>query len=101
MTAIPIERLGENEYVASDPEVGKKRRQVVYFLAESPFADVKLAEKGGLDDARWFKIKDCLDLNFYSDMLPIVTKAIGKLVGEDTTGIPELVPQKKRKTKTE
>lgn len=97
LTATPIERLGENEYVASDPEVGKKRRQVVYFLAESPFADVKLAEKGGLDDARWFKIKDCLDLNFYSDMLPIVTKAIGKLVGEDTTGIPELVPQKKKK----
>ncbi len=78
------EKIGENEYVASDPQVGKKRKHVTYFLAESPFVDIKLEEKGGLDDARWFKIKDCLDLNFYSDMLPIVTKAIGKLVGDET-----------------
>lgn len=78
------EKIGENEYIASDPELGKKRKHVTYFLAESPFSEIKLEEKGGLDDARWFKIKDCLDLNFYSDMLPIVTTAIGKLVGEET-----------------
>lgn len=96
LEATPIERIGENEYVASDPELGKKRRHVIYFLAEAPFADVKLAEKGGLDDARWFKIRDCLDLNFYSDMLPIVTKAIGGLVGEPQTNEdPRFKPKKK------
>lgn len=75
----PKERLGENEYVASDPEAGKKRKHVTYFLAESPFTDIELAKKGGLDDAKWFRLQDTLELNFYDDMLPIVTKAIQKL----------------------
>ena len=92
----PLQRLGENEYVASDPETGKKRKHVIYYLAESEFTDVKLAEKGGLDDARWFRIKDCLDLNFYGDMLPIVTKAVAALVGEETAA---QVPKPKGKPK--
>ena len=92
----PIDRLGENEYVASDPEAGKKRKHVIYYLAESAFTDVKLAEKGGLDDARWFRIKDCLDLNFYSDMLPVVTKAVAHLVGEE---LAKQVPVPKVKAK--
>jgi transcription antitermination protein NusB len=94
LTVKPIERLGENEYIASDPEAGKKRKHVIYYLAESAFDEVKLAEKGGLDDARWFRIKDCLDLNFYSDMLPIVTKAVAKLVGEE---VAAAVPKPKGK----
>lgn len=74
-----IEKLGENEYVASDPATGKKRKHVTYFLAESPYTDITLEQKGGLDDARWFKLREVLDLNFYEDMLPIVTKAVQKL----------------------
>jgi transcription antitermination protein NusB len=74
-----IEKVGENEYVASDPETGKKRKHVTYFLAESPFAEIKLEQKGGLDDARWFKLQDILELNFYEDTLPIITKAVQKL----------------------
>lgn len=73
------EKIGENEYVASDPETGKKRKHVTYFLAESPFADLVLEKKGGLDDARWFKLKDALELNFYEDMAPIISKAVEKL----------------------
>jgi len=73
------EKLGENEYVASDPTTGKKRKHVTYFLAEAQFTEVKLEQKGGLDDARWFRLQDALDLNFYEDMLPIVTKAVQKL----------------------
>jgi N utilization substance protein B len=73
------EKLGENEYVANDPETGKKRKHVTYFLAESPFAEVKLEQKGGLDDARWFRLQDAVDLNFYEDMLPIITKAVERL----------------------
>lgn len=78
------EQLGENEYVASDPKVGKKRKHVVYFLAEATYEDIKLEQKGGLDDARWFKLADILDLNFYDDILPIVTKAINILLQEKT-----------------
>ncbi|MCD5381405.1 MAG: transcription antitermination factor NusB [Candidatus Pacebacteria bacterium] len=73
--------LGENEYVASHPEKGKIRKQVKYFLAQAPYQDIELLKKGGLDDTKWFKVADILELNFYEDILPIVTKAITVLVG--------------------
>jgi N utilization substance protein B len=73
--------LGKNEYVASNPELGKVRKQVHYFLASSPYTDIVLEQKGGLDDARWFRVADILELNFYEDILPIVTKAVTMLVG--------------------
>lgn len=82
---VPIkvkERLGENSYSTYHPEEGKILKKVVYFLAEAPFKELTLenkGEKGGLDDVRWFKLADILDLNFYDDILPIVTKAITKL----------------------
>ena len=71
--------------MASDPATGKKRKHVIYFLAKSPFTEVDLAKKGGLDDARWFKLADALELNFYEDMLPIVMKALEHL-GTDAKG---------------
>ena len=74
------DELGRNEYVASDPELGKIRKQVHYFLAESVFTPLKLEKTGGLDDVRWFKLGDILELNFYEDILPIVTKAINLLL---------------------
>jgi len=80
---VPIkakDKLGSNEYVASHPEKGKLRKQVVYFLAEAPFEDLKLEKTGGLDDVRWFKMADILDLNIYDDILHIVTKAINLLL---------------------
>ena len=73
------EKIGENEYIASDPEVGKKRKHVTYFLAETPFTEITLEQKGGLDDAQWFRLQDALELNFYDDVLPIVTKALQAL----------------------
>ena len=76
------EKLGDNEYVASKPDVGKHRKQVTYFLGKSEFKDLVLENKGGLDDAQWFKIQDILDLNFYEDILPIVTKAVTMLVAK-------------------
>lgn len=77
-----IERLGENAYSTFHPEKGKIVKHVSYFLAEAPFKELTLEkkeEKGGLDDVRWFKLADILDLNFYDDILPIVTKALTKL----------------------
>jgi N utilization substance protein B len=84
-----IEKLGENEYVASDPKAGKKRKHVVYFLAESPFTEVKLEQKGGLDDARWFRLQDALELNFYEDIMPIVTKAVTKMTAQTKVSAPK------------
>ncbi len=77
------EDLGNNEYIASDPELGKLRKQVHYFLAEATYEPLKLAQKPGLDDAKWFKLEDILELNFYNDILPIVTKSI-TLLNTDT-----------------
>ena len=78
-------QLGSNEYVASQPEVGKIRKQVSYFLARASYKDLTLEKKGGLDDAQWFKVADILELNFYEDILPIVTKAVTILVAKKTT----------------
>ncbi len=77
-----VQKLDENEYVAFNPETGKKKKHVHYYLATSPFVDIKLEEKGGLDDAKWFKLKDILELNFYNDILPIVTKAINLILAQ-------------------
>ena len=74
------EKLGENEYVAYHPEKGKTKKHVVYFLAESKFVELVGEKKGGLDDVKWFKLADILDLNFYNDILPLVTKAINILL---------------------
>ncbi len=76
------EKLAENEYIAFSPESGKKKKHVTYFLVESSYVDLKLEEKGGLDDAKWFRLKDILDLNFYNDILPIVTKAINIILAQ-------------------
>lgn len=74
-------KIGENEYIASHPERGKFRKHVTYFLAKGTFEPLKLAEgKGGLDDVRWFRLTDILDLNFYDDMLPIVTAGVQELL---------------------
>ncbi len=74
------EKLGENEYPTYHPEKGKIKKHVTYFLAESEFKELTPEKKGGLDDAKWFKLADILDLNFYNDILPLVTKAINILL---------------------
>lgn len=74
------EALGKNEYIASDPDKGKIRKQVNYFLAEAKFENITLGSSGGLDDARWFKMADIVSLNLYNDILPIVTKAVNILL---------------------
>ncbi len=73
-------QVGENEYIASHPEKGKVRKHVWFFLASSPFEPLQLKKSGGLDDAKWFRMQDIIDLNFYDDMLPIVTAAVQTLL---------------------
>ena len=75
------QKIGENEYTASHPERGKYRKHVIYFLARAEFEPLRLQQgKGGLDDAKWFRLQDIIELNFYDDMLPIVTAAVQKIL---------------------
>ena len=79
-----VEELGVNEYIANDQKVdgGKKKKRVTYFLAQSPFTDIKLGSSGGLDDAQWFPLSAVGDLNFYEDSLTKIVipaiKALGR-----------------------
>lgn len=79
------DKIGENEYTANNAEKdGKIRKHVSYFLAEAGLGKLKLEEgKGGLDDCRWFKAEEIVDLNIYDDILPIITKAITLLLKKD------------------
>jgi len=78
------EKLGDNEYISSHPEKGKLRKQVVYYLAKSNYQELHLPEsKKGLDGAEWFKLGDIVSLNFYEDIFPIVTKAVGILLKQN------------------
>lgn len=74
------DHLGHTEYGTFDPEKGKIKKRVEYYLAETEYTDVNLQKTGGLDDVQWFKLSDILDLNFYDDILPVVTNAINLLV---------------------
>lgn len=78
------EELGSNEYIASHPEKGKLRKQVKYFLAKAPYIPLQLEkEGGGLDDTQWFKLSEIGNLNLYNDILPLLTKAIEKIVKKE------------------
>lgn len=68
--------LGRHEYVAKDPEKGRVRRPVTYFLAETKDKELKLAPSGGLDDAKWFTPSEVEGLKTYDDIRPLFSKAI-------------------------
>ena len=71
------ELLGRNEYIACHPELGKIRKQVAFFLAESEYTPLTLEKgTGGLDDARWFPLEEVANLKMYDNMIPLLTKTI-------------------------
>ncbi len=78
------EHLGENEYITYDPTKGRIKKRVTYFLVRSKFNELKLKESGGLDSSAWFRLRDIIDLNFYGDILPIITKSIEILLKKET-----------------
>ena len=72
-------KIGDNEYIASDPETGPTRRHVNYFLIESKDKDIKLESSGGLDDARWFPKDEISELKIYDDVRPIIERGIKEI----------------------
>jgi len=82
----PETELGVNEYVASDPEKGKIRKQVTYLLAKTPNkVAINLEKKGGLDNAAWFKLEEVQELKMYDDIVPIITKAVKILLTRENS----------------
>lgn len=78
---IKIEKeLGANEYVAYNPEKGQIKKSVVYFLASTDEKELHLEKTGGLDDTRWFELKELENLKIYDDLRPILAKAIECLI---------------------
>lgn len=74
---IQIEKeIGTNDYIASDPEKGKIKKIVTYFLASTKEKNLKLKKSGGLDNAKWVKIEELADLKIYDDIKPILAKAV-------------------------
>ena len=81
-----LEKLSESEYVANHPEKGKIRKQVSYFLTESPYMELKLDRtSGGLDDARWFDMTDIADLRMYEDITGVMQQAVEKITTQITS----------------
>lgn len=71
-----VEKLGENEYVAHDPDKGNVRRGVVYFLVITTDTELQLGSTGGLDDVRWFLEPELAELKMYDDVKGFMKKAI-------------------------
>lgn len=71
--------LGKNEYIASDPERGKIKKSVTYFLASAKNDEIKLKQTGGLDNAKWFEMKELTELEMYEDIRGILAEAIKEL----------------------
>lgn len=74
-----VKKIGDNEYIASDPETGPTRRHVNYFLIESEDKEIKLESSGGLDDARWFPAREVTELKIYDDVRPLIEKGIKEI----------------------
>lgn len=65
--------LGEHEYIAHEPGVGKVQRIVGYFFARiaTPLPlSCKVCE--GITDARWFREDELADLDMYDDLMHII-----------------------------
>ncbi|GIW69203.1 transcription antitermination factor NusB [Candidatus Parcubacteria bacterium] len=92
---LPIEvgpYLGDNEYIATLPDGQKIRKKVHYFLALAPFQEIVLAQKGGLDEARWFRLTDVVELTVYPDLIPILTRAIKAIVAGEALQAQKMAP---------
>ena len=74
-----IEKLGDNTYVAHNPEKGKTNKNISYFLAEAKYGDITLGESKGLVDAKWYNTAELDSLKMYKDLKPILLLALSKI----------------------
>ena len=63
------DNLGENEYIASDPEAGKKRKQGQLLPGGIRLTlRFRLSKRAASTTEKWFRLQDALELNFYEDV---------------------------------
>lgn len=75
-----VEYLDETTYIAFDPQKGKIRKNVKYFLLEATYQPITLEKgSGGLNDAKWFSMQDVVDIHAYENVYGLITKAIEHL----------------------
>ncbi len=68
--------LGEHEFIAHEPDVGRVVRTVGYFLACTPKETVlKKRVSGGIKDAGWFSESALDTMPVYADLVPVLTAA--------------------------
>jgi len=77
-----VERLGEIEYIAREPEAGLVKKKVTYFLVETTDSEIKVEKSPGIQDAKWFKPDEISKLKIYEDIEKIFNKAINYLKHE-------------------
>jgi len=74
------QRIGGHEYVAFNTENGHIKKKTVYFLAESAYQDLVLADierkSKGIDEVRWFDLAEIEKLELYEDARPIIKKGL-------------------------
>ncbi|MES2014737.1 MAG: transcription antitermination factor NusB [Patescibacteria group bacterium] len=71
--------VGEHEYIAHGPEVGRIVRTVGYFLALTPEAiSLSVGEGAGVTDARWFSEETLGGMKVYEDIVPIIEAGIAE-----------------------
>ncbi|MEK9176924.1 MAG: transcription antitermination factor NusB [Patescibacteria group bacterium] len=69
--------LGEHEYVAHEPGVGRIVRTVGYFLASVPAPIPLVCTKcEGVTEARWFPEESLSEIEMYPDLVPIIESGI-------------------------
>lgn len=72
-----LEKLGDREYIAKDPELGRVKRKVQDFLAKATGnTELKVEISGGIKDGKWFDIDEVMNLKIYEDIKPALEKAI-------------------------
>jgi N utilization substance protein B len=76
-----VEKLGENEYIANKPEAGKVVKHVSYYVAEAEHVPLALEKKTGLDDAKWFEVREVGELRMYDDIKPLIARALENRTG--------------------
>ncbi|MDQ5883324.1 MAG: Transcription antitermination protein NusB, partial [Patescibacteria group bacterium] len=51
-------------------------KQVSYYLVKSPFAELSVNTKGGLDGGKWFTLAELEDIKTYDDILPLLAQSV-------------------------
>lgn len=72
------EIIGQNEYIANNPEHGKIVKHVTYYRAVSAYTPLSLEKKGGLDDVKWFEEHEVKGLRMYDDIKPLIERALSQ-----------------------